>query len=85
MAFKQKSGYKPTFKQMRETKEEHSYPGFNNPLTPDTLYTSEGKGVATSQIDESMFGESTKTDSLGQFAHYKDGEKDIKYYYNKPK
>tara|TARA_B110000211_G_C13788848_1_gene425265 strand:- start:197 stop:457 length:261 start_codon:yes stop_codon:yes gene_type:complete len=64
---------------------EHAYPGNNNKLTPDTLYTSDGEATATSQIDESFLGDSTETDSLGQYAHYKDETRSTKYYYKKPK
>jgi hypothetical protein len=64
---------------------EHKYPGHNNKLTPDTLYTSDGEATATSQIDESFLGDSTETDSLGQYAHYKDETRSTKYYYKKPK
>ena len=63
----------------------HKDPGHNNKLTPDTLYTSDGKATATSQIDEAFLGDSTKTDSLGEYAHYKDETRSIKYYYKKPK
>ena len=66
---------------------EHAYPGYGNKLTPDTLYTSDGKKIATSQIDEAFLGDSTKTDSLGQHAVYRSPSgrvRDVKYYYKEP-
>ena len=83
MAFKMKGSpmarnYGPPFKHSKE----QEYPGNNNPDTPTTLYTSDGKPVSTATLNEGELGASTKTDSIGRHAQHSNG---TKYYFSKPK
>ena len=65
-------------------KDEQQYPGHGNPNTPDFLYKADGTKVSVTNIDEGELSRD-KTDNKGKYTLYApEGEKSIKYYYNKP-
>ena len=61
-----------------------THPGHGNPKTPDHLYKADGTKVNVANIDEGELS-GDKTDNKGKYTLYApEGEKSIKYYYNKP-